>query len=96
VIYLRNASDLPVTAVSAMVMIGGRAMAKVGREVLPPAEQPIEVVLTRDQLIMIEGAWQELGTTAEIHPPRIDLAFTDSTGQHWLREHGGRLTPTAS
>lgn len=92
VVHLRNASDLPVTGVDVLVAIEGTLVVRIQRDVLPPAEEPIDIYLDADQAQQMAGAWQSLGTTKEHCPPKVDLGFVDTAGQRWLREHGGRLT----
>lgn len=78
-VYFRNASDLPVTDVSATVSFKDLDETTLTIAHVPPSEAPV----TRS--LKVEGLDHK---SLEEQQPTIALEFVDATGQRWLREHG--------
>lgn len=84
-VYLRNASDLPVTQVSIRLFLADEPAGRMRLGVIPPAGVPLFVrtpnemkVPANPEVLDIDGA-----------EPTVGLAFVDAAGRQWCREPDG-------
>lgn len=81
VLYLRNASQAPVTNIEATVTAYQTTIVTLGTDVLPPSDSPMKFALERHAPTELE--WDGRGG--------VELAFRDSAGIRWERDLAGSL-----
>jgi hypothetical protein len=74
VVYLSNASELPVYDVVVEVGMDGGTYGRVNMSVLPPSGSPVERLSDN---------------AASLTLPPVAMWFRDSTGVHWQRDRDG-------
>lgn len=99
-LFLRNASELPVLVVTAVISArvhrpGGQAVHRLGTmtlEILAPSGQAERRDLGQGVQEKIEALNQALGEDERLSVT-AGIAFTDTGGRHWIREDDGVLEP---
>lgn len=94
-VWIRNASNLPVTQVAIHAELNGVALEEIVVPLVPPGSEPLFVRHAGESYDDVEGAWRAfeadpLNVTVE-PVVTLQLTFTDSGGQTWTRLHHGQL-----
>ena len=86
-IYLRNASQVPVTDVRYRLFIGdGPISTPVSIGLLPPSTEPVFAEIPSGEVKRPEGQPLRVGLR-----PTVELEFRDAAGLRWQRDPEGRL-----